>query len=184
MLTKSDIESGMWKPYSIGKTKPSIESRFNRLIEGIFSLFDGIKSVWQWLPIIYKDRHYSEHYLLVLMRFKVGKMLESYKGADGFVTEDFDEVCADLQEVYDALDRLVEDAYSEYQDEVDKKYGELEMYHKGDMLDFYREKVITEEDAVECLKLETEVYRKSEEKRQKDVEFVAEKFKKINDWWL
>jgi len=28
------------------------------------------------------------------------------------------------------------------------------------------------------------VYRKSEEKRQKDVEFVAEKFKKINDWWL
>lgn len=31
----------------------------------------GIKSIWYWLPIIWKDRHYDSHYIFEIMKHKI-----------------------------------------------------------------------------------------------------------------
>jgi hypothetical protein len=42
----------------------------------------GIKSVWYWLPIIWKDRHWDSHYIFEIMKHKLSAQAEYIGGRD------------------------------------------------------------------------------------------------------
>jgi hypothetical protein len=56
--------------------------------EGQFTLRNiktGIKSIWYWLPIIWKDRHWDSHYIFEIMKHKI-KAQSKYIGERGIHT--------------------------------------------------------------------------------------------------
>lgn len=49
------------------------------------SFIRGVKSVWYWLPVIYKDRHWDSHYIYEVLKHKL-KAQAKYIGERDFHT--------------------------------------------------------------------------------------------------
>lgn len=181
MLKRSDLKD--WKRYGkkrtfFGKVKFFLENAHWR----VYSLVNGVKNTWQWLPIIHSDRDDSEWFLLRVMHFKLGRMVELHEQNRMYGNET---VYEEIKETYEALGRLVADEYEKvYMDKVVEKYGKLELFNQGYRLEFSRNGIETDEDLETCIRLEKEAYLKSEEDRNNDLKILSKNMLKIDGWWL
>ena len=79
----------------------------------LYDIYKGILNVIEWLPIIWKDRHYDWAYLAEIMEYKFRKMAESCEIC-GYIGNKKDiqnlKICAEL------LYRLREETYHSFRD--------------------------------------------------------------------
>jgi hypothetical protein len=64
----------------------------------------GIRNLWRWLPLIWKDRDWDWEYLSTIMKFKIGNMADSIEEYGNL--ERTDRTVAELRELAALLDRL------------------------------------------------------------------------------
>jgi len=150
----------------------------------------GVRSLIQWFPIIWKDRQWDHFYIYVVLRHKLHltEQLIRHHGHHVKHIEDADKI----KKCVLILDRLIEDDYHEnvYRNH-DKKWGDGKMIftdsteHPGySIMDIKYPNVKTKEDD----KLQDKEYRrlmmKPEELRKQDIEMLFKLMTKhIQTWW-
>ena len=76
----------------------------------------GIKSIWYWLPVIWKDRHYDHNYILEIMKHKIKAQSKYIGGNDNHYTAKRDAevmmTCVRLMER--VQDEFYSSEYSDY----------------------------------------------------------------------
>lgn len=171
--------------------KEDIKFWFSHKIEfPIKSFFTGLSNLWKWKSVIWHDRDFDYVYLLVILKFKIEKMIELYNYRDRYVGQEKDKqklkLCSNL------LDRLIKNDYQEntmiYHD---KKWGEINfVWVKCEDSDNYRlitnrknttDKNKREREREEFLKLmRHSVYMESQ-----DIEYLFNTMKKhLRSWWI
>lgn len=150
----------------------------------------GIKSLWIWFPIIWKDRQWDHQFIYAVLRHKLHltEQLIRHHGHHLYHVKDADKikVCVDL------LDRLMKDEYHEmaFKDH-EKKWGEMELNFK-DAADHpgMHEAVITHPNVKtdEDKKAERKDFKIASEHeaalRENDLDFLFKMMRKhIQSWW-
>ena len=82
----------------------------------------GIKNLKDWFPIVWKDKDWDYHYILLLMRFKLEKMDKLFRSDNVHITN-AERHADEMKECVLLLDRIIEDEYTAF-DKHDKKWGE------------------------------------------------------------
>lgn len=133
----------------------------------------GIKNLLLWFPIIWKDNDCDYAYLLTIMKFKISNMQAKMNG----FFEGSEQVCADMQKVIDAMNRLIENSYVE--DEFRKLHRDY-YGNDGYTLDFLKNKQHNPEYSKKVL----ELAKKEDNLIQNDVNIICEIMKNdIRKWW-
>jgi len=91
----------------------------------------GVKNIFQWIPVIYNDRHWDYVFIFIILKHKLDLMLQ-YRKHDSammhYVKEEEDN--EKIKKVIEALDRLIKDEYWEskdYDKEVIEKQKDLDI---------------------------------------------------------
>lgn len=82
----------------------------------------GIKNLVRWFPVIWNDRDYDAHYLMVLMKFKIQNMSKAQESVNSHVsTKRNVEI---MNTVVRLIDKVVDETYRhEYYDYVDSTFN-------------------------------------------------------------
>jgi len=75
-----------------------------------YKITRGFKNLKQWLPIILKDEPFDQDYLFTVMHKKL-ELMEEFFRSDNTVTADAIKTADEIQEVREALGRVMEDDY-------------------------------------------------------------------------
>lgn len=154
----------------------------------IFSdIIEGIKNLWKWLPIVWKDRNWDQYYLYELLHFKLQNMERLHRNYSYSLyadrTADQLKVCKLL------LDRLIKDEYYENTfRNHDKKWGRPKIRYEpvGDRykkLVMYR-KNVTEENEEQERKEFLRLCEHEHMLRKQDIEYLFKLMTKhIGRWW-
>lgn len=94
------------------------------------SIIKGVKNLWKWLPIVWKDRDWDDYYIFAVLKFKIkntADYIESNKTYVGWENDvRYMRICEKL------IDRITDDYYQmEYFD-----YLEQKMYVEDGKLEF------------------------------------------------
>jgi hypothetical protein len=116
----------------------------------IKQIFDGISSIWKWIPVIYKDRNWDSHYIFEILKFKLiqqrKKLVEDNRHMG------VESLNRDITLCLNLIERVQEDYYDlEYMDyhksdynwntcENNPEYSELEIVHVSDNFDVFFKK--------------------------------------------
>lgn len=163
-----------------------LRNRFRAIV--VFLEF--LERLWAYVPILYKDQDWDQHYLLALLEFKIRRMAKAHEEdkyhANAHIYARQLRVCAEL------LKRMQKFDYAEkLRDEHDQKWGELEMSfdppddHGFSLCHITRKKRVTEEDHKKERK-ESRAIDEYEEKMYKEDarEFCRIFLKHHRNWWL
>lgn len=95
------------------------------IFSGIKRFFGNIIRIFVYIPIIWNDRDWDQHFFLNLMLFKLGRMEKYFRNADIIVDS---EKCADeIKIAINLLEKIIEDNW--YKDEWDilrQKYPNMQ----------------------------------------------------------
>jgi len=145
----------------------------------------GIKNLVYWFPVIWGDRNFDHYYLTAILRHKINDMVKFYDGPHAWGM-DAPKLAHEMKVCRIILDRLIEDDYNrEGYDAHDKKWGELtfERGVLGNILLKRSKRVTKEEEEIEQ-KEWSEVYKKEENDKEKDIETLFDIMRKnIRNWW-
>lgn len=95
-------------------------------------IFLGIKNIWYWTPVIWKDRNWDSSFLLEIMKFKISLMSESHGKRIPYVG--FERNVELMKTVVKLIDKVQnEDYLHEYYDYYEQKYD----FVKIDDTDFW-----------------------------------------------
>lgn len=160
----------------------TIEFIKDKIIRIFYNVKNGLRNLWKWRSVVWNDRPWDYVYIFKALRFKLD---ETQRCIDGtFVGAD--EEAAKIRSLIDAIDRILEDDYvKEEYDEMDRKYGKLEMIFNNDnSLTMTRENLKEEDKETE--RKETLALAELEaERRQQDINFVFDTMKNdIQRWWV
>ncbi len=113
LLYEEEIKDFLWElDYYYGKFK-----NFFR------NIYYGIENIIEWLPVIWRDRSWDYHYLLIIIHKKFEQMEDLHKNYGHFVRSD--KTAKELMIVKNLTKRLIDDNYSENAlVNYYKKYGE------------------------------------------------------------
>lgn len=139
----------------------------------------GIKNLVRWFHVIWNDRDVDYYYLLVLMKNKLLQMKNRMYG----VYEGSEKDCDDIQDVIDALERIMNDDYcrDEFKNLHEKFFGTHEL--TIDML-INEDEYLTKEQEKEYGNQISFLSAKEDELKQKDIDFVCDTMKKrLKYWW-
>lgn len=154
----------------------------NRIIRVFYNIKNGLRNFWKWRSVVWNDRPWDYVYIFKALRFKLD---ETQRCIDGtFVGAD--EEAAKIRSLIDAIDRILEDDYvKEEYEEMDRKYGKLEMIFNDDNTITTTRTNLKEEDK-ETERKETLTLAELEAKRrQQDINFVFDIMKNdIQRWWV
>lgn len=90
----------------------------------INNFLDGVKRVFSWLPIIWRDRDYDQSYLYEIMRHKLRSMEKFFSGDFAFAAN-ADKAAREIHHAIWLLDRIIaEDYYDDAFRFHRKKWGE------------------------------------------------------------
>jgi hypothetical protein len=155
----------------------------------------GIKNLWRWLPVVWKDRGWDQSFIYTILAFKLRQQAKSMRDAD-FIME-AQERAAQMDEVAQRLENLnseFEYFESTGYEELEKKYhgvkyefvptNETKEYFTLEYIDS-EGNIITNSDYIKQYKKERAALHK---KTQKQIEsYRKETFKMIADnietWW-
>lgn len=159
-----------------------VEVLKNNLSRFFYNVKNGLRNFWKWRKVVWNDRPWDYVYIFKALRFKLD---ETQRCIDGtFVGAD--EEAAKIRSLIDAIDRILEDDYvKEEYEEMDRKYGKLEMIFNDDNTITTTRKNLKEEDK-ETERKETLTLAELEaERRQQDINFVFDTMKDdIQRWWV
>jgi len=155
-----------------------------------YNITYGVKNLWKWLPIVWKDRDWDHYYLYKLLNFKFKNMEYLHRNYSHIKNGD---IIADQLKVVKLLTkRLIEDNYIEkIWNDHDKKWGEIKLNYEStptykNCVEVFlkRENIKTEEDK----KQERKEFRRMSDKeimlRKQDKEYLFELMNKnIEGWW-
>jgi hypothetical protein len=152
----------------------------------------GISNLWRWLPIVWKDRDWDNHFLMEPIIFKLKKHIE-YQKLYSHV-ENAPEQIRTMTECLELLEK-VHDEWTHYEehshDEHKKKWGEAEHYTEpcedrpgSYRLKDRREERMTPEDIKQMHKEWIEISIASSERRKADFKKAMDIFVEHYDsWW-
>lgn len=168
--------------YDKDELQDMVEALNNNLARFFYNVKNGLRNLWKWRSVVWNDRPWDYVYIFKALRFKLD---ETQRCIDGtFVGAD--EEAAKIRSLIDAIDRILEDDYvKEEYEEMDRKYGKLEMiFHEDNTITTTRTN-LKEEDR-ETERKETLTLAELEaERRQQDINFVFDTMKKdIQRWWV
>jgi len=145
----------------------------------------GIKNLIYWFPVIWQDRNFDHYYLSSILRYKLNDMVKYYNGPHAWGV-DAPKLAHEMKVCVIILDRIIKDDYNrEGYDAHDKKWGELvfDFDTPGNLLLKRSKRVTKEEEEIEQ-KEYSEIYKKEEEDREKDIETLFDIIRKnIRNWW-
>ena len=168
--------------YDKDELQEMVEALNNNLARFFYNVKNGLRNLWKWRSVVWNDRPWDYVYIFKALRFKLD---ETQRCIDGtFVGAD--EEAAKIRSLIEAIDRILEDDYvKEEYEEMDRKYGKLEMiFHEDNTITTTR-KNLKEEDR-ETERQETLTLAELEaERRQQDINFVFDTMKNdIQRWWV
>jgi hypothetical protein len=168
--------------YDKDELQEMVEVLNNNLARFFYNVKNGLRNLWKWRSVVWNDRPWDYVYIFKALRFKLD---ETQRCIDGtFVGAD--EEAAKIRSLIEAIDRILEDDYvkKEYE-EMDKKYGKLEMIFNDDNTITTTREKLKEEDK-ETERKETLALAELEaERRQQDINFVFDTMKNdIQRWWV
>ena len=142
----------------------------------------GIINLFHWFPVIWKDRDFDYHYLLVMLNKKLHLMRDTFQSELDWV--DNKQIISEIEETISSLEKIIEDKYCESEwEEVHKNRGELKFEKTADGYYTMIDNLTEEEKKIYTDKVK-ELMNKEEELRNKDLETVFENMKsKIMGWW-
>ena len=149
------------------------------------SIWQGIKNIIAWFPIIWRDRDWDSWYIYEILNFKLKRMEQNIRKYGHAVESE--SIADQIKEVIVGLDRLVEDDYcADLHSAIREKWGEMEFVdsEKEGYSTLKATKVKTKEDEEsystairECVKLE-------EKAIQEDLALVFDTMRdNIRSWW-
>ena len=160
------------------------------MMDEIRSIWRGIKNIFIWMPVIYKDRWYDHYYFFKILEFKLNLMSEMFEKEGHGVNSPKDakrmKMCAEL------CKRFSEDNYSEEMYKAhEEKWGKLKMDFKDDpdrpgfgSLKMTHSKCLTEEDKTMEAIENKKIWDHEEKMKQQDINKLFDTMKKyIRGWW-
>ena len=154
----------------------------NKIIRGFYNIKNGLRNFWKWRKVVWNDRPWDYVYIFKALRFKLN---ETQRCIDGtFVGSD--EEAAKIRSLIDAIDRILEDDYvKEEYEEMDEKYGKLEMIFNDDNTITTTRENLKEEDREQERKETLALAELEADRRQKDINYVFDTMKNdIQKWWV
>ena len=168
--------------YDKDELQDMVEALNNNLARFFYNVKNGLRNIWKWRSVVWNDRPWDYVYIFKALRFKLD---ETQRCIDGtFVGAD--EEAAKIRSLIEAIDRILEDDYvKEEYEEMDRKYGKLEMIFNDDNTITTTREKLKEEDK-ETERKETLALAELEaERRQQDINFVFDTMKNdIQRWWV
>lgn len=155
-----------------------------------YNLKYGIENLFNWIPVVWKDRNWDHYFIYVILRHKLHLMEKQIREYGHHVDKDRDanniKVCVNL------LDRLIADDYHEMAfKNHDRKWGESDFQFKEcednpELMSLHiaRENVNTPEDEEK----ERKDFRRASDHetflREQDLDLLFKNMRKyIQTWW-
>jgi len=86
------------------------------------NIINGIKNLYKWFPVIWKDKDWDDSFLFEVMKFKISKMIESHGRSMPYVG--YERNIEIMNTVVRLIDKVVQHEYlHEYHDYVDNEYN-------------------------------------------------------------
>jgi len=159
------------------------------LIRYIRLIKEGIINLIKWFPVIWKDRWWDDHYIFVILQFKLSDMEKKYRKDSIHLykdhTADKMKLCVML------LNRIIKDDYLENALMFhNKKWGDLRIIttptegSRTCSLEFRSENATGETQIKEENKARMKWYEHSENQKNQDIDMLFNKMAKhIQGWW-
>jgi hypothetical protein len=162
----------------------------NKISDIYYSLKNGPKHVFEWLPVVWNDRHWDQYYIYKILRHKLylQEKFIRHRGCHVNNERDADQIKRCIM----ILDRLLEDNYimnaTKYHD---KKWGENEWIFtpiEGDeelsKLDIVYENAKTQKEKDQQHKEYMRCNTHSRNMREQDLDYLFKYMRKhIEGWW-
>lgn len=165
----------------------------NNFRYSIKSIFIGIRNLWVWFPVIWKDRNFDKGYLIELNIKKLEMMHKWFSNSKNtYTTEENRKHIVSRMSTAIKLMKLVEDKFyaMEYQKEMEKLYGKSNIVFKpyNDKKDMFImdkefEKKYTKEELEKINNHEHELLLKSRNKHIKAKRILWKFIEHNIDYW-
>ena len=168
--------------YDKDELQDMVEALNNNLARFFYNVKNGLRNIWKWRSVVWNDRPWDYVYIFKALRFKLD---ETQRCIDGtFVGAE--EEAAKIRSLIEAIDRILEDDYvKEEYEEMDRKYGKLEMIFNDDNTITTTRTNLKEEDKETERKETLSLAELEAERRQQDINFVFNTMKNdIQRWWV
>ena len=151
---------------------------------------NGIKNLIIWTPIIWKDKQWDHHFLLVMLNKKL-KLMEDYF-EDGEIISDSKKVAKQIRMARIAVERLKKDQYEiTLFDKHYEKWGEMDFSFTKckdkpglSKLDITHPKAQTKKEIEQERKETNEIWKKIDILKKQDIDLFCKMFKKhLFSWW-
>lgn len=168
-----------------------------RIFWSIESFFNRVKNLWRWLPVIWKDQDYDDHFIVEILIKKLEHTRDFFLSDKTHIAQ-AEKVAAEIQEAINRLHQT-RDSFEFYESPaielLEQKWGKTTFTsvpysydNKGNVLSYEMvsktEKVNTEEEKEQYLK----EFRKALKEARK--QYLIDKIntykyvaKKIDSWW-
>ncbi len=178
--------------YNLGgeKMKEMLEGMYDKVDNQIRRLRTGVKNLIKWFPIIWKDRDWDYHYLMIMLRYKLICMEKLIRENARHVG--YERSTNNMKKCIMTLNRIIDDRYYDLAfGPHDRKWGEIDMdWHECEdspdlcQLELSRPNAVTEEEK----DLETKQFRvcsknMSNLERQDVVYLFSMMTKYVKEWW-
>lgn len=111
----------------------NIGDNANRLLVSFKSFLESVKRVIKWIPVIWKDRDWDEHYLIKIMQFKLQQMAELHM-KEGVTVNRFETAEEILHAIHLLELTMMEDLHDDKMNEA-----ELQMKRREEALKYIGE---------------------------------------------
>jgi len=166
---------------------------YNDLKYFIKSIFIGIKNLWVWFPIIWKDRNFDNGFLINLNIKKLEFMYKFFSNPKNVhvIEENRKHIVSRIGTAIKLMKLVNDEFYAmEYQNQVEKLYGKSNWIFVPykDMKNMYEieikfEKNYTEEELKKIKEHEHQLYLKSRSKHIKAKRILWKFIEHNIDWW-
>ena len=144
----------------------------------------GIKNIFIWFPIIWKDRNYDSIYLFKLLDFKLKLISNEMKGKFIGAEEEIEQI----NSIRDAIKRLIKDDYCHDEwIEHKEKFGNIIHFieKENKFITVKYSKCLTNDEEKKGDEELFRIFELEEERRKQDIEFIFNNIKNnILKWWV
>lgn len=130
--------------------------------------FYGLKNLFFWMPIIWKDRNWDYIFLLEIIKFKLGSMQKDWHCS---YNENWEKEYETMGRMIYLLDEIIKDDFCEKEmEEHYKQYGYLQMkckeekYNGCSVAEFGYSKPLSEEELKQANKENSKLYELEQER--------------------
>jgi hypothetical protein len=148
-------------------------------------MFNGIKNLIKWRKVIWNDSDWDYEFLLIILETKLKFMAESFKSDNAF-SVDSEIHGKEMEKCAEICRYLIDGKYDHFYDELDEKWGELEMIKDltNNSITFEREKVKTKTDQLLFEKELQNATMKAEQEEQDKIHSLFSRIKNnLTKWW-